>query len=246
MKALQWRFEYKYRMSGLSADALARFLPHLGFAPDPAAAAGRGTYHVSSVYFDSPAMTDYYDKAGGFFKRKKIRGRIYASWMESGNQKVWLEAKLRTNLLTAKERILLSGPEWEMFRTGRYGELLAAREADPKTMRNIAWRAMASSVRPTVLVKYLRAPFLLNTPSPVRITFDREIVACHRQDFWYTPFVVPVVGGDEVILEIKFSSSVPHWLSDLVRAFNLNRISFSKYTEAVDALRRMGKNPLPR
>lgn len=246
MNPLQWRFEYKYLVSGITADAMARFLPRLGFVPDPAAARGGGTYHVSSVYFDSPALSDYYDKAGGFFKRKKIRGRIYTPWMESRAQEVWLEAKLRTNLLTAKERILLSGTEWELFRTGRYGELLAAGANDQKTMRNIAWRAMAGSVRPVVLVRYLRVPYILDAAHPVRITFDRDIVACRRQDFWYTPFVEPVLGGGGVVLEIKFSSAVPHWLPDLVRAFRLNRISFSKYAESMDALRRRSKNPLSR
>lgn len=246
MTSLNWRFEYKYLVSDLTADALMRFLPHLGFIPDPYSAGSGGAYRVSSIYFDSPALSDYYDKAGGFFKRKKIRSRIYAPWRESAADEVWLEAKLRTNLLTAKERMLLSGAEWELFRTGRYGELLATDARDPQTMKNIVWRAMEASVRPAILVQYLRSPFILDAPCPVRITFDRDIVACHQQDFWYTPFVTPVAGGDEVVLEIKFSSAVPHWLSGLVRAFNLNRISFSKYTESVDALRRMSKNPLPR
>ena len=61
-----WRHEYKYRISRMTAEALSKIFLGLGLVRDPHADAKSGEYYVSSIYFDTPHLGDYYDKAGGF------------------------------------------------------------------------------------------------------------------------------------------------------------------------------------
>ncbi len=244
-KDLRWKYEYKYRIPRLTAESLAKLFPSLGLRPDPHATAG-GEYYVTSIYFDSPGLGDYYDKAGGFKVRKKIRGRIYSPWQNEKTKEVRFEVKWRDGLHIAKEGLLLSHREWDRLIAGNYSELLSLpmHERDQETFKIMLWHVIRDSMRPRTLVKYLRRPFVLNDGGTFRVTLDHHIVACEKPNFWYTPFVTRVLPDDEAIMEVKFSDTLPRWYQDLIYSFNLKRISYSKYASAVDAVRAV--HPLPR
>ena len=78
-----------------------------------------------------------------------------------------------------------------------------------------------------VHVAYLREAWLPHDDNSVRVTMDRQV----RDDpeptaRLSTQMTNPVlVFGDSVILEIKFTGRFPHWLADMVRAFNLRPCS---------------------
>lgn len=244
-KRLNWRFEYKYRISRVTAETLEKILCRAGFTPDPHAL--EQGYPVSSVYFDSPGLDDYFDKAGGFIKRKKIRARIYSDWQSKNMETVKLEVKWRKDLRIAKEHAHISAAEWELIRQGRYREFLSlprksAEEAS--VLKGIIGQLIRDSMRPLILVRYARRPLVLNRQETVRLNFDYELNTCQKSDFWYTPFVVPVLPRAEAIFEIKFNHIIPPFLNDIISGFNLTRVSFSKYLESVDSVKRF--NPIPR
>lgn len=243
-KSLRWRFEYKYRIPRLTAEALVKILPQLGFLPD--SNARDGAYPVSSIYFDSPGLDDYYDKAGGLLKRKKIRARIYEPWQSDLTDKIKLEIKWRKDLRIAKEFATIHMDGWELLRAGKYRELLQlpATSEEKSTLRGILAQIVRDSMHPQIIVRYLRRPFILNQNEVVRVNLDYSLTACQKSDFCYTPFVTRVLPPEEIIFEVKFNTLFPSGLSDVIRGFNLNRISFSKYLESVDAVRR--SHPLPR
>lgn len=242
---LIWRYEYKYRISRFVAEALTRLLPSLGVRSDPYADTKNGEYHVTSIYFDNPQRADYYDKVGGFKVRKKIRGRIYSPWQNEQTKEVRLEVKWRDGLHIAKEGLLLSHQEWEMLRGGRYSELLSLPLHQPhrETLSMILWNLIRHSMRPSMLVSYVRRPFIADGEKTFRLTLDRGITACEKSDFWYTRFVTQVLPPDEAVLEVKFIDVLPQWFQDLVRSFHLERISYSKYAASVDAVLEWKKLP---
>src|SRR3989344_2241683 len=235
----KWRYEYKYRISRATSQALASVFRTLGLVPDPYSDLKNGEYSVSSVYFDSPFLTDYYDKAGGFSYRKKIRGRIYSPWENEESKEVRLEIKWRHEQLIAKDTVLLARREWGMLLNGEYSQLLSLpfHERDSTNLKKALWYIIRDSMRPMLMVRYLRRPMILQGDRMLRVTFDHDITACETRDFWYTPFVAKVLPEDEVIMEVKFADSLPRWFRDIMHSFNLTRISYSKYAAGMDAVR---------
>lgn len=78
------RYEFKYHITPTIAEAIRARLLRCGMKPDPKSTNYPGnTYPVTSLYFDTPNLDDYHDKAGGFLRRKKIRVRIYAPYLAS-------------------------------------------------------------------------------------------------------------------------------------------------------------------
>ena len=71
--------------------------------------------------------------------------------------------------------------------------------------------------------------------------FDDRIHAAPPTDDLSEPpqwYPLPEVKG-LVVLELKYTGSYPGWVADLVRRFNLQRNSMSKYKQGVDVLREM-------
>lgn len=83
------RYEFKYQMPPETATAIRARLAHFGMEPDPGSLPyPRHIYPVTSLYFDTPTLDDYHDKAAGFLRRKKIRVRIYAPYLAQENSDV--------------------------------------------------------------------------------------------------------------------------------------------------------------
>lgn len=88
------------------------------------------------------------------------------------------------------------------------------------------------AAEPQALIRYRREAFEgTGGPNRLRITFDRDL-SCRRCRTWQ----VDVEAGpwrrvlaDEVVLEIKFDGCFPAWVHDLVRRFQLQARSVSKY-----------------
>ena len=76
------RYEFKYQITPTVAEAIRARLLRFGMQPDPESTKYPGNiYPVTSLYFDTPNLDDYHDKAGGLLRRKKIRVRIYAPYL---------------------------------------------------------------------------------------------------------------------------------------------------------------------
>ena len=91
--------------------------------------------------------------------------------------------------------------------------------------------------RPVILIRYMRQAFEGDSENRVRVTFDRELAYCitNRPEVrlggrgWQrNPLTI---GG--VILEIKFTNRYPVWLSQMVKFFNLEAQSISKFASSI-------------
>lgn len=267
------RYEFKYQITPAVAEAIRARLLRVGLEPDPESVKfPRNTYPVTSLYFDTPAMDDYHDKAGGFLRRKKIRVRIYAPYLTSESSDVAFSFCRRApcDIPTAvgwngdqdkKQNVTPNSqcPEIWLEKKEKY-EMLVSKKRVPLTIEeydnllygsrlDIVQRAqlflplLTHSMRPAAIVRYLREPFVSLHQSRLRITFDSAIEACRAHDLRFPALMTPVA-KNTVIMEVKFSFGIPYWFKPILSDYDLRRQSFSKYGEAMEALHRF--HPIPR
>lgn len=214
-----------------------------GMQPDPSAThLPKSSYTVTSLYFDSPTLGDYYDKAGGFLWRKKIRVRIYTPILTEDTPEIWLEKKAKHDMRVAKSRVLLSFEGYRTLLNGSRTAFLRQHDTNPRGQK-LAYDIIREQMKPHLIVRYQRTPLLGQGPANFRVTFDSAIETCFSHDLCYTPAMKNVQAG-VTVMEVKFSSILPSWFKDILRRYNLERTSFSKYANALETLRVY--NPLPR
>lgn len=240
-----FRFEFKYVIDFLTARLVESDLLRFGMEKDPEAPPGQDTYIVSSLYFDSLLLGDYYDKSGGFPHRKKIRARMYDSVFTDKTPAVWFEIKEKHDMAIRKKRLKLTNDQWRRISAG---ELINhAKEGWNDAQRNvwneIRWYSALEGRKPAVFVRYVRKPFVSRFVSDIRITMDCNIEACKSEDLSYDSGMAPIAERS-VVLEVKYSRALPYWWGEIVRTHNLSRSAFSKYASGIDAAHRY--HALPR
>lgn len=237
------RYEFKYPLPDHVAQAILPVLLHYGMKLDPSVQKhGNHFYTVNSLYFDSPLRDDYYDKAGGFLNRKKIRIRIYEDILTPKIDEIWLEKKLKRDMHVAKKRICIPFEHYEELIKGSRAHMFALYKDSPYGTELLT-DIIQQNMRPHVAVQYKRVPLIVPGSSDLRITLDSDIQACFSSNLCYSPAMARVHSGTTVI-EVKFSTLIPSWLKSLITRYGLQRASFSKYTNSVETLRTY--NPLPR
>lgn len=238
----QSRFEFKYALDSVTAIEAKNFVGRL-MKPDPHAK--NGFYTVTSLYFDTPLLSDYYDKSGGFLARKKLRARIYEPYLTETTDTVWLEIKRKFNMSFVKSRVPLSRTEWDDLLAGKFTRLLSQTRTPEaqKTLEEFIWDISTEGRQPLFFIRYKRYPFLAKDNSSCRITFDEHIETWHQGSL-RKPLRTELVRPRTSVMEVKFTESLPAWFGILRRQLHLTRVSFSKYAISVDALNKY--NPLPR
>ena len=109
--------------------------------------------------------------------------------------------------------------------------------ADIETINQFQLYMKGIGAKPTVLIRYMRQAFEGKTENKVRVTFDRQLAYCvtNRPEVrlggrgWLRN---PYTSGG-VILEIKFTNSYPAWLSQMVKYFNIEQQSISKFASSI-------------
>lgn len=215
------RREQKYYMKTADALKLQRELNVL-LARD--SHSKKGAYRVKSLYFDSYANRDYFEKLGGFEKRKKIRLRIY----DEDSETVKLELKEKQGEYQHKYSLPLSRQEARRMMNGDYGILLARQEETACRIYNILRQG---GYRPAVIVEYDRLAYVYQNYS-TRITFDsgvRSDEIC--LDLFARRNCSRVENGEFVILEIKYNGYLAGFIGSVLQKYCLNQVSVSKYGE---------------
>lgn len=229
------RYEFKYILDPVTYMKVRDFIDAIELSRDPNALSD--VYTVTSLYFDTHGLDDYYDKAGGFLSRKKTRVRIYGSGVDDSTTEVHLELKNKHDMFISKDKIHIPIAQWQAFLDGDNDILL----------NKFKVHLLDEGRVPTVMVRYDREAFEETFFDRVRVTFDRniELICGENLDStmhdWHD--IVPV-SGMSTIMELKFSGRLPWWFGFMLRKFDLRRSPYSKYAEAVDVAYKY--NPLPR
>lgn len=235
------RLELKYLIDEATAERVRRGLEPF-CRPDPhnATADGSGAmpgYPVSSLYLDSPGLAFYHAKERGDAERIKLRVRTYGSAPFAV-----MELKRRVADVIDKTRTTVDRKDAEGAAEGT----LASPPDSPEARRFLDGFALAvarAGAVPTLHLRYQREAYASVVDHYARVTFDRRIEARRtscwdldpNDDDWshFDRHWLRDESDRSVVLELKCQSSIPFWLTDLVRAHALGRQSFSKYSVGI-------------
>jgi len=228
------RYELKYRIPESTAIAIRSFVRGYLDVDKYALKQPDRQYPICSLYLDSPRFDLFHETVFDKCNRFKLRVRGYD---DDPNSPLFFEIKRKLNRIIYKSRARVGKQMLRPILSGSYVPRDLP-EKDRKTLKQFMHYCQCLQARPTVLIRYMREAYENQTDSKVRITFDRQL-SCQYVNSpiftmngrgWHT---VPI---DFVILEIKFTASFPAWLKDMVRLFDLNRQSMSKYCSSVRQL----------
>jgi len=244
------RLELKYLIDEPTVDRIRRDL-ELYCDPDEHNPARSGYYRrrdplgyeVYSLYLDSPNLAFHRAKMRGDPERFKLRIRTY-----SKHSPALLELKRKVSDVIDKTRVLVDRKQAEEAAAGLAAPMedgLQARYSLNEFSRIVA----ESGAGPTLHVRYQREAYASVVDDYARVCFDRRIGA-QRTGSWdldpdpyewreFDHCWRPELADRSVVLELKCQSTVPPWLSDLVRRHSLGRTSFSKYSTGIHLTRRI-------
>jgi SPX domain protein involved in polyphosphate accumulation len=186
---------------------------------------GHRGYPVSSLYYDSPALSFAHDKAESVGVRRKVRVRFYSTG--ATDPTAYLEIKEKLGGVIRKKRVRVARPEddWDVrhFCGG-----------DDTVSREVGALAVRYRLRPSSWVHYQRRVWLGRFQGPrVRITADFDLRA-QRPQLWPADgrrFLSPLLQ----VLEVKVDGALPRWLHETLKSHELKQTKYSKYTNGLRA-----------
>jgi hypothetical protein len=218
------RFEIKYLVSVKRAEKLRHSLGAL-FSVDENAGDMPGYYNYS-IYFDSPRYHFYREKQEGNIDRMKPRLRTHLPTIDAVPDQWFLELKGRHNKTVQKRRAPVSQETAHSLVKG------GSQVEDEKheTLLDFEYMWTRLGLRPAVAVHYFREPLNSAVYPNVRITFDHRISG--SLDFTFGGCLDSrkfVHSPTEVLVELKFTGSIPRVVLEIFRRNEMQQSTFSKY-----------------
>lgn len=214
------RHEWKHRLSPQDLPILRARLGAV-MTPDPNAVGG--SYHIRSLYFDTPADTALREKLDGVNVREKFRIRCY----NKDFSLIHLEKKWKANGLGTKEKARLTPDQVRAILTGDWDWMPGSQDA---LIRELYVKMTLQGLRPKTIVDYTREPFVY-APGNVRVTLDYDIrTGLNCTDFLNPDCVTIPAGSAPIILEVKWDEFLPSVIRDIVQLDGRRTAAFSKYT----------------
>lgn len=216
-----YRHEYKYLISKADAQLLKCRLPHI-MERDPHAGE-TGTYTIRSLYFDDFRNTAYYDKVDGVNYRAKYRIRFY----NYDSSVLKLEKKEKNGNLTRKTAQTITKND---ARALEYALSTGCPDTKEGLVEELRIGFVSQGLRPRILVDYDRTPFVCRDGN-TRITLDENIrTRPYIAHLFASPrAMVPVIGPDQVVLEVKFDDFLPGYLDAALADIPKVNMAISKF-----------------
>jgi hypothetical protein len=233
-RTLRCRHEMKYLITESTAEALTQFIKPYIQMDRYSKLHRNGDYPIVSLYLDSNDLRLCKESLRGHKNRFKLRIRSYT---DDPDYPRFLEIKRRMNTIIMKSRARVLSTDVPNLLAGlplppqNY-------TADTETISQFQLYVNSIRAQPAVLIRYMRRAYEGDSHNKVRVTFDRELSYCVTNlpqvrlaggGWQRNPFTI---GG--VILEIKFTDCYPSWLSQMVKYFNLQQRSISKYASSIE------------
>ena len=219
--SLPARHELKYFINPAELDALrARLRPVMQL--DPHCKGGK-PYVIRSLYFDDVDDSAYYDKQAGVMHRDKYRIRIY----RYSDKEIFLERKRKLGDLIQKSSTRISRKLCDQLVRGSCNKL----DLVDNALLNDLFREMrVSLLRPKVIVDYTRETFI-HPVENVRVTLDKNLRTGLLSRNLFSPDVMTVSPLDDgrEILEVKYDSYLPDFISAMLWDVPAERSAISKY-----------------
>ncbi len=231
------RFECKYLLPAFKAEEVRRVLPFYMRLDPFCKNVPKHQYMCSSLYFDSLDSYCYRTAYAGEKNRFKLRARWYHG---AGAPPVVFEEKRRTADVISKSRILLKDGMLNHYLQGQ-----RLRERDFQTTNEtlaeshrLGERVRRLNAVPACFVRYHREAWTGDVNEYLRVTFDTELQAHELVDEVPDQEAPGWVDVDlpKTIVEVKFERAIPAWLQDVIRTYEMHRVSVPKYMLCMDRL----------
>lgn len=221
MEALTYRHELKYEINRLDGH-LVRARLKLLMQPDRNAKKD-GTYHVRSLYFDTPNDRALREKQEGADPRSKWRIRLY----NHDRTLIRLEKKIKEGTASTKRSLPITA---EQCRRIQQLDLCWLLQAEQPLLRELYTEMQCNLLRPRVIVDYTREAFALPV-CDVRITLDYGLrTGMNGLDLLNQLLpTLPVRHTQTMVLEVKYGSYLPETVIAALQLDNRSRGSVSKY-----------------
>lgn len=180
-------------------------------------------YKIRSLYFDSINNKDFSTKLAGTEIRTKIRIRTY----DIDNNYCKLELKKKSG--NYQHKISLWIEKNDAIELSKMNYSVLTKYFDDDVAIDIYKEMQLGCYRPVVMIEYDRIAFiheLYNT----RLTFDMNIKSSETCfDLFEKNVNYDVILNDFNILEVKYDEILLEYISKILKQYNLNKISISKY-----------------
>lgn len=228
------RFELKYLISLEMAETLKKDIRRYAILDDYGG--GNGHYKLTSLYYDSPNYTYYWEKIDGLRFRRKLRIRWYetAAGLQDDSM-VFVEIKQRVDRVTQKKRVPMKYKEALLFcKEGIFPE--EYEERDRPYLEEMYEMIKLNNLEPKIITSYDREAYIGGKyDMGFRLTFDRYVSYRYRDlrlDAGTSDGLM--IPANMVIMEIKTNERLPSWVSEMVANHQLNLIRVSKYCQGID------------
>ena len=229
------RFELKYIIPQETALQVRQFVAAYLDIDEYGATMPNLSYPVHSLYLDSDDLFTYRATINGDKNRYKLRMRYYN---EKPDSPVFFEIKRRMNNTIAKQRGGVRRSSVAAILAGQLptpGDMLSKEPKQFFAIQKFSELMMSIRARPTSHVFYMREAWISTMDNSVRVTLDRDVYCepdptARLQTTMNDP-VKPF--GENVILELKFTTRFPDWFKELVRCFGLMQCGAAKYAEGI-------------
>lgn len=184
-------------------------------------------YQICNIYYDTEDNNLIRTSLQKPKYKEKIRLRSYGT--PNKNTKVFLEIKKKYNGCVNKRRTTFRLNEAYTF--ANTGEIPEIKEyMNFQIMKELSYAIKTYNILPKVYLAYQRRAFFGADNPEFRLTFDKNIVA-RREDIAleYGVFGERIIETNEMIMEVKYSERMPLWFIQILRDYNLEKASFSKY-----------------
>ncbi len=224
------RYEIKYIANLNQVSALKNIIKNF-FEQDVNSFKSSGYYNYS-IYFDSPSYFFYREKQEGLLKRIKPRLRTHLLAINEVPKMWFLELKGRHDRTVQKRRSKINHSIVKDLLSGKKN----LKQINDQTISDFEYLWDRLNLKPAVSVFYFREPFNSEIFSNVRITFDHRISASFNfnryADRDNLEFIIP---PDNVIVELKYTNSIPRFILEIFRKIGAKQITFSKYALSLEA-----------
>ncbi|MDH7599946.1 MAG: polyphosphate polymerase domain-containing protein [Sedimentisphaerales bacterium] len=236
-RTLRCRNELKYLVSPSQAAMVERFIQPYMALDQYSRLQSDGYYYIVSLYLDSPDLQLCRETLTAKLNRFKLRIRGYT---DDPDYPLFVEIKrrLNTGILKARARIDRS----DLGRVLSYRRVQIPQYQDALDQFQLYMASLGA--RPTALIRYLRKAYEARSEERLRVTLDKQLcfkitdqpIVCLSGPGWQDAYLTM----NALILEIKFTGLFPDWLTDMVRAIDLQSQGISKYASCMVQAGQMG------
>lgn len=195
------------------------------FLPDSHNVGGK-PYEICNIYFDNDSFDLIRHSVSKPKFKEKLRLRSYGT--PSEDSEVFFEIKRKLGQVGTKRRAVLPLCEVSRFICeGKYPDKTSF--INTQVLREISYMIDTFGLHPSVYIGYMRNAYFGKEDSSLRLTVDRDILT-RRGDLFleHGRYGKPLLPEGKLLIELKFSDSVPLWFADIMSEFGLVFHGYSK------------------